>query len=383
MDSLRGVALQRAAQAERAWTQRVGAFVRLPQLIRELGADPDLVLRDVGLSPASFSHPDNRVPYVAYVDVLHAATDHTHCPHLGLLAGNLFDLGGLGVVGDLIRNCRSVGQALEALLVYQHINSEGGLAFLLRQGEFVDLGYAMYHPGTRGGAPMHDATLAAGMNFMVQLCGPTWRPYEVLLARAKPASVDPYRHHFKVAPRFDCEYSALRFAAADLGRKVLDADPELYRQAERRLRSVSELGFLQQVYRGLRRLMLENRHSGDDLAHMLSMHRRTLNRRLQAEGTTFQAVLDDVRYQVARDLLANTEVPLDDIAATLGYAGLTPFMRSFRRWSNATPGQWRRMMQGHHGAPAGAGATPGADGSPMRERAQGSMPTARPAVQIC
>ena len=102
---------------------------------------------------------------------------------------------------------------------------------------------------------------------------------------------------------------------------------------------------LQRVYRGLRRLMLDNRHSGDDLAQLLTMHRRTLNRRLQAEGTTFQQVLDEVRYEVSRDLLASSDVHLDDIAATLGYAAVTPFMRTFRRWSGTTPGRWRRRAR--------------------------------------
>ncbi len=91
--------------------------------------------------------------------------------------------------------------------------------------------------------------------------------------------------------------------------------------------------------------MLENRHSGDDLAQMLSIHRRTLNRRLKAEGTTFQRVLDEVRFDIARDLLSNSNVHLDDIAATLGYAAVTPFMRTFRRWSGTTPGQWRRSVR--------------------------------------
>jgi AraC-like DNA-binding protein len=74
---------------------------------------------------------------------------------------------------------------------------------------------------------------------------------------------------------------------------------------------------------------------------MLAMHRRTLNRRLKAEGTTFQQVLDNVRFTVARQLLSGSDVPLDDVAATLGYAGVNPFMRTFRRWTGTTPGRWR------------------------------------------
>jgi AraC-like DNA-binding protein len=192
---------------------------------------------------------------------------------------------------------------------------------------------------------MYDAALAVAMNFMIELCGPTWRPYEVFLAHAKPHEIAQYRAFFKVAPRFDAEFCALRFHSKDLALPVDGADPASYRRAERLARSLGPPDFLQQAYRGLRRLMLDNRHSGDDLAQLLAMHRRTLNRRLKAEGTTFQCVLDDVRFEVARDLLSSSNVHLDDIAATLGYAAVTPFMRTFRRWSGTTPGQWRRNVR--------------------------------------
>ena len=107
---------------------------------------------------------------------------------------------------------------------------------------------------------------------------------------------------------------------------------------------------LPDVYRMVRRLLIDHRHGGDEIAEALSMHRRTLNRRLQAQGTSFQHVLDDVRFQVARELLAS-DIALDDIAATLGYSTVTPFMRTFRRWSGTTPGRWRGMVRGESSIP--------------------------------
>jgi AraC-like DNA-binding protein len=333
-----------APEVRQIWTQRVGAFVALPQLIRQLGGNPATVLAGAGIDPGDLDHPDSKVPYATFVNVLAIAAEATGCPHFGLLAGRLFRLSQLGTLGELMRHSGTVGRALDALTVYQHINSEGGLAFVLKRGDFVDLGYAMYHPTTLGAAQMYDAVLAAAMNFMMELCGPTWRPYEVFLAHAKPHDIAQHRAFFKVAPRFDAEFCALRFHAGDLALAVDGADSASYRRAESLARRAGPPDFLQQVYRGLRRLMLENRHSGDDLAQALAMHRRTLNRRLKAEGTTFQRVLDDVRFEVARDLLSNPNVRLDDVAATLGYAAVTPFMRTFRSWSGTTPGQWRRTV---------------------------------------
>jgi AraC-like DNA-binding protein len=91
------------------------------------------------------------------------------------------------------------------------------------------------------------------------------------------------------------------------------------------------------------------------------MHRRTLNRRLHDEGTTFQAVLDDVRFELARQLISSSHIALDDVAASLGYAGASPFTRRFTRWSGMTPGDWRRHF-GHDVTRM----TQGAGGSPER-----------------
>jgi len=341
-----------APRVVRPWTQRVAGLVELPQLIRQLGGDPEAVLLEAGLERSALDNPDSRIPYAAFVRVLDRAARSTGCEHIGLLAGRLYGLSHLGLVGELVRNSPTVGGALEALTVFQHLNSEGGLAFLLNRGDYVDLGYVPYRAGSAGVAQVCDAALAAAMNIMLELCGPAWKPYEVFLPHARPRDVAQHRAFFKVVPRFDAESSVLRFPARDLARKVPGADPETRHRCEQLARGAGAPEFMQQVYRGLRRLMLENRHSGDDLAQTLLMHRRTLNRRLKAEGTTFQRVLDEVRFEIAQDLLSNSNVHLDDIAATLGYAAVTPFMRTFRRWSGTTPGQWRRSVR--NGANAAA-----------------------------
>ena len=71
------------------------------------------------------------------------------------------------------------------------------------------------------------------------------------------------------------------------------------------------------------------------------MHSRTLSRRLEAFGTSYQALLDEGRFEIARQMLADTELEVGQIAAALDYADASAFTRAFRRWSGTTPGQWR------------------------------------------
>jgi AraC-like DNA-binding protein len=79
----------------------------------------------------------------------------------------------------------------------------------------------------------------------------------------------------------------------------------------------------------------------DQVAGLFAMPCQTLNRRLGAEGTTFEMLLAEARYDAARQLLDNADVPIRQLAGFLGYADATAFSRAFRRWSGTPPAEWR------------------------------------------
>ncbi len=330
--------------------QRVGGFTAVPALIRQLGADPVPILASIGLAPDALDQAEQRIPYVAMGALFLEGAKRTACSHFGLLCGRAWHLSDMGLVGELVRNSPTVGDALRTLTVYQHLNSGGGLAFLLQRCGVVDLGYAVYAPGVTGASQIYDAFMAGGCNFMRELCGNGWAPSEVFFTHAKPADVEPHRRLFMAPSRFDAEFCALRFPQHWLDRPVQGADAGRLRNAENKAEAAGRGELQQQVYRALRLLLLHGQCSGDDVAQMLAMHRRTLNRRLKAQGTTLQEALDQVRYNVARELLMDTQVVIDDVAAAVGYAGVTPFMRSFRRWSGTTPARWRRTSDKRNAA---------------------------------
>jgi AraC-like DNA-binding protein len=316
----------------------------LPALLRQLGVEPADVLAAADLAPDAIDGPERQIGYAAFGRLLAESANRTHCAHLGLLAGRMWRLGDLGLLGVLARHSRTVGAALQTLAVQQHLNSEGGLVYLNAGEDMAEFGYAIYLPGVSGVDQIYDATIAVAFNCVRELCGPGWRPTEVLFAHARPDDPSPYRDLFRVMPRFNAEVSALRFPVRWLTKPIDGADDALLRLAQQRADEAGRGQVVEQVRRTLRVLLLRGLHTGDDVAQTLSMHRRTLNRRIKAEGSTFQQLLDEVRFAVARQLLAGTEISLDDIAATLGYSGVSPFMRAFRRWTGATPGGWRRSL---------------------------------------
>jgi AraC-like DNA-binding protein len=95
----------------------------------------------------------------------------------------------------------------------------------------------------------------------------------------------------------------------------------------------------------LRTELLRETCSAARVARLFSMHRRTLTRHLRTEGLAFRQLTDEVRFEIACDLLANTDMALSQIAAVLKYSEPSAFTRAFRRWSGETPSAWRRS---HH-----------------------------------
>src|SRR5206468_7363266 len=114
----------------------------------------------------------------------------------GLLAGRMWHLEDLGPVGTLIRHSTPVREAIHVMVVHQHLNSGGGLAFALRRATIVDFGYAVYYPRIVGADQIVDCMLAAASNMLHDLAGPAWAPSEVFLAHTNRTDSFLYRTVF-------------------------------------------------------------------------------------------------------------------------------------------------------------------------------------------
>lgn len=324
-----------------AGVQRVGGLTCIPGLLREFGADPAAALAAAGLAPDALDAVDARIPFRAACRLLHEAAVRSGRPHFPLLSGARWRIAHMGIVGELAASAATLGEALEVLAVYQRLNSGGGAVVLDVGDARAGLGYAIHEPDVPHAELVYEAVLAMGVALVRELVGPQWRPTEVLLARRQPAEAAPFRRLFRAPLRFDSDRSVLHFPRRDLARPIRSADPVRFATLEARANAAAPGSLPLQLRRALRLLMLQRVVSGDAAAGMLAMHRRTLNRRLRASGTTFQRELDRVRFDVACQLLTATGLTANEVAFALGYEDPSSFVRAFRRWTGSTPSRWR------------------------------------------
>jgi AraC-like DNA-binding protein len=335
-------------QPFRGTTLRTGPLIHIPSVLRELGCAPAPVMAETGFQPAFFGDPDVPIPYVAASKLIERCVAVSECDHFGLLVGMRGDPSLLGLVGFLLMNAPDVGTALGDLLRHLDLHDRGGVASLATRGTTSVLSFAIVEPDAEATDQIYDMAMALGCQIMRHLCGRQWHPTEVLLPRQRPSDSAPYTRFFRAPVRFDAAQAALAFPARWLGHRVAAANPRLRRHLEREAnvqRSRGPANFVDAVFRTVSSTMAGGSSKAVDVAELLGMHVRTLNRRLKSHGTTFKVIRDDVRSEMARQLLGNTSITSNEIAATLGYAEASAFLRAFTRWSGSTPERWRRKQQ--------------------------------------
>ena len=153
---------------------------------------------------------------------------------------------------------------------------------------------------------------------------------------------------------------SISFAAEDAARPFLTENEPMWQFFAPELRSrLADLHTAASTAERVRTALLETLPAGDHtmttVAHHLAASPRTLQRQLQAEGTTFQAVLTGTREHLARHYLTHSAMTTSEIAYLLGYDDTNSFYRAFRTWTGSTPDTLRTANTGT--APALAGAS--------------------------
>lgn len=333
--------------AEENWeaSQRASLLGELRDLLRELGFKPGEVIAGLDVEIDALHPLEYRIPFAAIGGRLNECAVKTGYPHFGLLLGQRARASHLGLPGRMALCSPTLREGIRNFAVYQHLNSQGMVTFLLEMDGVATLGAVVYQKDVEHVEQIYDLNAATMLSLIREVCGARWRPDEVRFSHQKPSEIGPYRRFFQAPCKFNSDRTALVFPAKILDHRLLTADPKQLRILETQARARDDLGLVSRLQRTLRVLLLGEGVSAEQVARILAMHRRTLNRRLKAEGTTFKALLDQARFEAARHLLDSTHLPITEIGASLGYAETSAFGRAFRRWSGKTPIQRRQESQ--------------------------------------
>lgn len=167
-------------------------------------------------------------------------------------------------------------------------------------------------------------------------------PLHAHLARPRPAQLEAYLRCFGGAVSFEAPQTMVSFPRAFLALPRPGVDPSLAADLRllllrRALAPPEGAPWRERVEFALRERSSLADLRFEPLAERWGLSLRTLRRRLAQEGSSLSELLDKVRFERARDLLANTRAPQAEIAEALGYADESSFRRAFKRWAGGPP----------------------------------------------
>jgi AraC-like DNA-binding protein len=327
------------------------------ELVGDLGGNATRLLRKGGIDPAALDQLTAFISFEAVTDLLERSASELDSPDFGLRLAERQDIGILGTLAVAMRYSETVGEAMLTASQYLDVynaaisftlstgdrRGQARLVFKLLPGHYLRWAQTAEH-----GIGLTWRILTMLSEGQCHLRG-VWFPHPAVSAEAS------YQARFDAPFVFGADQAALAVSERDLDLPISENIEELHDLVTRYMDS--------RLPRGQTALTLQVRHaveallgtgacSHQEVARALYMHPRTLQRRLREEGTTFEAIKDEARQDLAQRYLSQPEVPLTQITALLGYSEQSALGRSCRRWFDTTPREMRARLSSTSLAPS-------------------------------
>jgi AraC-like DNA-binding protein len=316
------------------------------ELVADLGGDPARLLRTARIKASALHQPTAFISFVSMVQLLERSAQDLACPDFGLRLADRQDIGILGPLAVAMRHSATVGEAMECASKYMHVYNPA-IAFTVqpdrrhRQAQFVFEILAEHGPQC---AQVIEHGVGVTCRILQMLSAGRSHVNSVSLPHPRSASLSTYQQHLGVRVEFKAPMAALTIERGDLDLRLGEHNEELHAFAVNYLDvqfPARQTALLVEVRRVIERLLGTGACGYNDVADALSIHPRTLQRRLREEGTTFEDVKDHVRRELAQRYLGHPEMPLKQVSIMLDYSEQSALTRSCQRWFHTSPGALR------------------------------------------
>ncbi|PLW69244.1 AraC family transcriptional regulator [Pseudohalioglobus lutimaris] len=330
----------------------------LPTALRAMSAmgfDPAECLTGTGLRQRDLENSKD-IPFTLEQEFrfhrnLLALTDN---PMLGLLLGREYQLESYGLLGYAFMSAPTLRQAMIVIRNY------GPLTFTLFDVSFlVESGRGKLRFSPDIAIPPDlltyyvDRDLTAAVSGGHNAVRQPLQPIQIQLMHSGDHQRELYERHFSCPVTFSAPASELQIDAAVLDETLPMGDSETSAMCQQQCRLLLARMRAGSTYVDKVRQLIVARPGYfpdiDYVAEKLNMTSRTLRRKLCREGSCYQDILAEVRYQLAQEYLATSTLPLEEISILLGYSAPGNFSNAFKRWHGSSPRDFRRMERGTPG----------------------------------
>jgi AraC-like DNA-binding protein len=318
--------------------------------MQRAGVDTNAVYFQIGFKPENLNKPELRTPHdaqIAFWEAVEAVTGDPDiglhlAPHIPTYRGDVFEY--------LFLSSPTFREGCKRAMRYSRLFSDAFTGNLYEAGDGparVSLAITQFnHPVLRH----TEVCIAYGLiEFCKSVTDGAAQPIRICLRASAPKDPAEYAKVFGCPVEFESPETLIYFDRALLDRPSPHAEPELLRVheelASRQLNKLQSRDVVDEVKRVLAQGLEYQNCDLESVAKALGRTPRRLRQELARAGTSFNQVLGNFRFNMAKRLLAGTDEPIDRIVYLTGFAEVSTFYRAFRRWAGMTPVQYRQEKQ--------------------------------------
>ncbi len=313
--------------------------------LRSLDVDIDAFLRSIGVEPESVQSPNSYIPVGLYLHIQESAAEYTRDPCFGLHMGEFAEAGSWSILGYMMMNCKNLQEALEKSGRYQRII--GNMIRARAELRFNKVKAVFFTPPHAPDMSRHcfEAAFSSTVRMMRTLTGVNLSPLEVTFIYPQPQSSAEYERIFCCPVRFQQPENSFTLDWRAINTPIRMANPGLLAHFEHYAQEFLASMERRHTYtQAAARIILA--HLDDEqlsirkVAREMSVSVRTLQKRLEEEGTVFSELLRGIRERLAKQYLREN-FTVEQITYLLGFSEPSVFRKAFKKWSGVTPKEYR------------------------------------------
>ena len=329
------------------------------EILEEYGIDPDPVFRRVNLDPALLFEPGSRYPLRDISALWREMERLIDDPCFGLKTDAYYHPSHFGTIGYAMLASATVRNALERLIRYHRVVSDAGFGALIEDRAAgtltIELNWNDEPPWTPA---REDAALTYILTSCRYTCGKPLSPRRVELTHNQHRCLLQYEKYFGCRVELNRPAPLMSLSLADADRPLRSGDEHLARFHDAIMDDYSSKLFEIRLIRSVQKFLAAHLPDGPVTLEMtakdLGMSTRKLQRDLKLEGTTFQELLNQTRRELAQRYVQDRQNDLTEVAFILGFADLSTFSRSFKRWTGTSPSKYRKIWNSENDGRAGS-----------------------------
>lgn len=318
-------------------------------MIRRLGGDPSAIAAAAGIPGTVFTDPSIPLDADACLRFLESAAEVCHCETLGLQLGAQVDMTFLGPVWVLMQDARTPRELLQDLQRHLVLYTTAiGVGFTFTSAG-LECDVEIASEAGENDRQAIEYCVCQVIRYLRERLGFSWHSPRVQFRHRPPGNLRMHHRHLGPNVSFNSERAGFLIEARTLDRPLVNAHRghALVATALKQQLPFDRELFAHRVEGVVRALMPFSLPTQERVAKELLLSQRTLQRHLLESGTTFNAIRDKVRAQLAAKYLRQSSLTVVQISDVLGYSQSSAFCRSFTRWYGTSPLRYQKNKRAH------------------------------------